>query len=123
MDKIKEYFDNPAISQSDLIALSKSPYIFKQKKDNRDTYTSEALELGSAVDCLLTDRDNWEKRFHVLTANIPTGQMKEYVEILYKFTKEIFTENNILQSILKDYIFLTIEKKAYNLVGFKRDTL
>ncbi len=124
MNKIKEYFDNPAISQSDLIALSKSPYIFKKKKDNIDDYTSDALVLGSAVDCLLTDTDNWDKRFHIITEEKPIGQMGEYVDCLF---------NNAVNYDISDAIigfkgfdsqeFKNAEEAVYKLVGFKRDSL
>lgn len=73
----KEYFELEAISGSALRALPRSPFI--QIKTE-----SDALKLGSAVDCLVTTPNEWDDEFIILDTKGPTAKMELFVNSLIK---------------------------------------
>lgn len=75
---VEEYRKHPALNFSTLAALDKGPqYLLKEEKE----YT-EAMKLGSAVDCLITDPNSFYEKFIIATANKPTGQLEYFVDQL-----------------------------------------
>src|SRR5687768_7385096 len=58
--------------------------ILKKKKEDRD---SRAILIGSASHCLLLERENFEEKFYMsICSEEPTGNMKKFVDNLYKYT-------------------------------------
>jgi hypothetical protein len=96
------------ISYSRLSTLDKGLFLFKNKYIDgiHEERESKALTLGDAVDVLLTTPDDFYNKFIVSTIVKPTGQMGDYVDYLFKFLQED-----------------DCELRAYEAVGFKRDTL
>lgn len=85
------------ISYSKLALLDKSPTLFYKKYILQEYIPeeSEALTLGSAVDCLLTQPDEFYNLFSVTTKSSPTGQLENFVKKLIELkelTKESFEE-------------------------------
>lgn len=94
---IKEYREHPAFHYSELSALWNSPSSMIAPKDFSK---SNAIRLGSAVDCLITTPDKFDDEFIVCSEYNLSGQMKQ-------FTDYLIDGND--------------KEEAYNLVGFKRD--
>ncbi len=112
---MSDYFKIEALSYSALRNLSISPAYFKHQKE-QESEEKEHFIIGSGVDILLTEADKfWDYfalEFQETCDKIPTGQMKEFTETLFKYKKELGdTEES--------------EQKAYKSIGFKRknDTL
>lgn len=85
------------ISYSKLSLLDRSPYLFYQKyilgeEVERDT---TSMDIGSAVDCLLTQPDKFYDLFYVSTSSKPTGQLENFVNKLVdlkQITDDAFNE-------------------------------
>lgn len=111
MEKLKMPMDIQPFSFSRLALFERSPFLFHKKyilKEEIEEKESDAMNIGSAVDCLLTQPDDFYTLFTVATVDRPTGQMGDYVDVLFKLASED-VEN--------------AETDAYNIVGFKRDSL
>lgn len=63
-----------------------NPFWVKYKLDNPDAEDDEAkhYRVGSALDCLLTDNDNFDDQFEVIDATRPYGLMAKFVDHLPK---------------------------------------
>lgn len=83
MDKIKQYFQTKAVSNSFLKALW-NPRWIKFKFDNPDAEDDEKshLRVGSALDCLLTSPERWETDFVVIDAKRPYGLLGKFIDKL-----------------------------------------
>ena len=83
MDKIKQYFQTKAISNSFLGTIY-NPRWVKLKMDNPDMEDEDTkyFRIGSALDCLLTDPDRWEQDFLVVDATRPFGFMGKFIDVL-----------------------------------------
>jgi hypothetical protein len=95
-DNYREY---PAINYSLLSKLSRDPSaVLAEEKD-----FSDGIMFGDALDILLTQgQEEFDKKYIVAKVERPTGQMGDFVDAYYK-------SHDI--------------KEAYNIVGFKRDSL
>ena len=98
MDK---YYEIKAISQSQLTNLSYGPKYYKNNLDKVQE-DSEAMLVGSVVDCLLTEPDKFNDIFYISKVSKPSGQMGEFVDAYDKCGDK---------------------EAAYDIVGFKRDNL
>lgn len=80
-----------------------------EEKDN------QAITMGKIVETLLMEPEEFDNRFYMSAcASSPTGLMLDFVEALYKFSKEATDEDgNILRS------FEDISRDAYVESGFK----
>lgn len=83
MNKVIEYYNTKAISNSLLKVIEHNPKLFWLKQqglveDEDSTY----LRIGSAVDCLLTQPENWDLEFIVMQNERPYGLMRNFVEEL-----------------------------------------
>lgn len=83
MDKIKQYFQTKAISNSFLGSLW-NPRWVKFKFDNPDAEDEEKsyFRVGSALDCLLTSPERWELDFVVIDAVRPYGLLGKFIDAL-----------------------------------------
>ncbi len=76
---------------------------------------NQAILMGQLVDCLLLEPELFDTRFYMSAcAGAPTGLMLEFVEALYKYTKEATNEDGEVTRMFED-----IAKDAYNESGFK----
>ena len=69
---MRDYFENPAISRSDLAKLSSHPKSYKSSFKGG----GDALRLGSAFDDLMFFPDTWHDQYHVFQNDAPAGAMK-----------------------------------------------
>lgn len=114
----KEYRKIPLDSSSSLkdFCLDRRKYFRKyclnEVIEEKDT---QALTMGSVVDCLLLEPDLFDEKFYLSAcANPPTGMMLDFVEALYKYTKEcINSEGEITRT------FEEIAKDAHRDSGYK----
>jgi len=91
------YYNDKAISQSQLTNLASGPKYFKNKLEYK--LESDALTLGSIVDIMLTEPDNLYEIYVVNEYTKPTGQLGEYIDAIFKGFSE---------------------EEAYNIAGFKQ---
>lgn len=71
------YFNNPAISNSDLGNLKDSPWMFKQYKDKKiERVTAEHFELGSLIHLAILEPD----LFVVASIDKPSGLMGVFLD-------------------------------------------
>ncbi len=78
----------------------------------RESEVDESLMLGSIIDALLTKPNDFASLYYIFIAESPTGQMLTYCQELFKLRqKDLITSQEEL------------ELKAYEIAGFKRDTV
>jgi predicted RNA-binding protein associated with RNAse of E/G family len=82
MDK-ENYYEIKAVSQSQLTNLSYGPKYYKNNLDKVQEDT-EAMTIGSLVDCLLTEQEAFDKKYYISKFSKPTAQMGLYVDLLFK---------------------------------------
>lgn len=82
MDK-ENYYEVKAVSQSQLTNLSYGPKYYKNNLDKVQE-DSDAMTIGSLVDCLITEKDNFHKLYYISKFSKPTAQMGLYVDLLFK---------------------------------------
>jgi nucleoside diphosphate kinase len=87
-------------------------YILGESVEDKDT---QAILMGKVVETLLMEPEEFDNRFYMSSCvSAPTGLMLDFVEALYRFSKEATDEDgNILRS------FEDISKDAYVESGFK----
>lgn len=80
MDRIKEYFASPRVSNS-MLGMMQNPRLVKLKKENPELEDNDKkhLRIGSAVDCLLTSPERFDRDFKVLDVNRPYGLLGKFV--------------------------------------------
>jgi len=83
MDKIKEYFASPRVSNS-ILGMMQNPRLLKLKKENPklEDEDKKHFRVGSAVDCLLTSAERFDYDFKVMDINRPYGLMGQFVQNL-----------------------------------------
>ena len=87
-DRVVYYFEAEGVSQSDLSALDQSPSLYKIRKEGKDFTYNENFIIGSLIDEMLTNPDGYSDKYYVHKDSLPTGQLKSYVEHLYKYRQE-----------------------------------
>jgi hypothetical protein len=87
-------------------------YVLRESIEDKD---NQAITMGKLVETLLMEPEEFDKRFYMsLVNNIPTGLMLEFVEGLYKATKEATDDFGIVTKSFEE-----LSKEAYILSGFK----
>jgi len=107
------------ISFSRLALLDRSPFLFHKKYilgEEIEDKESTAMNLGSAVDCLLCQPDEFYNLFAVSTVEKPTGQMGDYVTALHYHIEKLVSQG-------ESDVFEKAEQLAYQDAGFKRDSI
>jgi hypothetical protein len=85
------------------------------KGDKVEEKENHAANMGRIVETLLLEKEEFENRFYMSTvSSTPTGLMLEFVEALYRFSKEATDE---FGTVTRD--FEQIAKDAYVASGFK----
>jgi len=102
-----QYLEDGAESQSKLKKILKHPFFYLNNKYSDDDEPAEVTLIGDGVDMILTQgEDSFNENILVASVERPTGQMGDYVWALY------------VNRHREDP-----EQIAYDIVGFKRDTL
>ncbi len=87
-------------------------YIFGEKVEEKD---NQAANMGRIVETLLLEPQEFDNRFYMSSLlKTPTGLMLDFVEALYKYTREATDEEGIVQVDFSDVV-----DKAYKESGFK----
>ena len=104
----EDYLSNKAQSQSRLKKILLHPNLYINYDPNSDMdEPAEVTVIGDGVDLLLTQgEDVFMEQFYFSTVERPTGQMGDFVWHLFANRNDTMAENI-----------------AYELAGFKRDTL
>lgn len=85
------------------------------KGESIEEKENHAANMGRIVETLLLEKEEFKNRFHLsVISSIPTGLMLEFVEALYRFTKEATDE---FGTVTKDFNDIALD--AYNASGFK----
>ena len=85
-DRIKRYFASKAINNSLLKKVERPAWIrwweeHTQVEDDDNRY----FRIGRAVDCMLTDKDNFHNQFFCFTQKRPSGLMGKFIDKLPLF--------------------------------------
>lgn len=76
---------------------------------------TKSLIMGSIVDTLLYSPSDFDNRFTLTATQAPTGQMKDFVDALYKRSIQSREDDGTLTRSIE-----TLTKEAYNDVRFNR---
>lgn len=117
----REYRKLNRVSYSSLKAFvdDRKQYYF----DYENAYTTDdeddgstALRMGSIVDCLELEPEDFSNRFVVATVTKPTGQMGQFLDKLFIRTKESLSiDGRVTRSIE------SLTRQAYNDVAFDKN--
>lgn len=77
---------------------------------------SDAMTLGSVVDCLELEPEDFSNRFVVATVKKPGGQMGDFTDRLFKRTKECLSVDGIVTRSMN-----SLMREAYEDVAFDRN--
>ena len=87
-------------------------YFLKEKVEEKENH---AANMGRIVETMLMEPELFDEKFYMsVISSPPTGLMLDFVEALYKYTKEATDEDG---KIVKD--FSEIAEEAYKESGFK----
>ena len=87
-------------------------YYLKEKVEDKD---SSAANMGRIVETLLMEPHLFDEKFYMSScASSPTGLMLDFVEALYRVTRDSTDESGVVNRNFSD-----ISLEAYNLSGFK----
>lgn len=84
------------LSFSKLALLDRSPKDFYKRYIEQEEVISDkhAVNLGSLVDCLLTEPDNLYSIFKVVSHNEPTNLMKDYTDLFINYYKNLLADTD-----------------------------
>ena len=107
------------LSYSKLALLDKSPKDFYRKYIEGEEVIEEkhAVNLGSLIDCLLTEPDNLYNIFKVVAHNEPTGLMKDYTSVYIDNYKKLLADTD--SSVSDGEKQLAAHEQAYATKIFK----
>ena len=87
-------------------------YVLGEQVEEKD---NQAVKMGKLVETLLFERDQFDNRFYMSAcANTPTGLMMEFVEALYRLTKESTDDFGVVTRSFEE-----LSREAYLESGFK----
>lgn len=114
-DVITEYYENPAISQSQLKLLLGNPAVFNTIQEP-EMYFEEKKHfiIGSGVDCLLTQSpQEFHQRYHVSEVpNKPSDAIKSIINMSFDIVKETHSEIGPIRNY-PDTILRACNEHAY----------
>jgi len=117
----REYRAHPANSYSTIREFIKDRKKYHKKyilgeRVKEDEDESDASILGSLVHMLLSEPDKVEDNFQMALVDKPTGQMKDFVENLYKVTLEATGLNGVVTRPMSSLL-----EEAFNKTKFDRN--
>lgn len=99
----EDYRNIPCISYSFVSKFYRDGY--SEIGNLLTSISSPSLSMGSLVDCLLTDKDNFYSRYYIISGNVPTDAIVEIV-------KEILFMDGKVHSSLEECLPTTIINAA-----------
>lgn len=110
----KKYREFEAINYSTLSAISSNPWLYKNNL-NRDDTESHSMQIGSAIDTMLTNNSQFWEYYIVENVAKQTGLMGLFIDEYLALIKK----HNMSPTVI-DYELIQI---AYDKAGFKRDSI
>lgn len=114
----KSYREKTIDSSSSLKDFSINRKLYYKKYilfENVEEKDNQASVMGRLVETLLLEPEEFDNRFYMSAcASTPTGLMLEFVEALYRATRDAMDDEGIITREFKD-----ISTEAYNASGFK----
>jgi len=105
----RDYYNVEAVSQSSLKEIAKGPKNYLRSLTFSES--TDYLKLGSAVDVLLTDADDFENQFKVMDISMPSDTIRNIVESIYQNAEDVgyFLD----ESVYEPYILAAAESFNY----------
>ena len=118
IEKVKEYYDHPALNQSKLKKLLKGVDYYNSKDEDDTFKEKESFIIGSAVDALITTkRDDFFKLFYVSDlSSKPSDTIMEIMKELFL----VYDPLRLLEDMKGDILDICNEKEYYK--TWKDDT-
>jgi hypothetical protein len=117
--RIKKYFSSKAVNNS-LLKKVENPAWIRYWEENTQLETEDIrhFRIGRAVDCLLTDKENFSSQFFVFNVNRPTGLMLKFIDNLplFELNEEVWDEDEF-----KANINIGLYLRAYAYSGYKKN--
>lgn len=108
---LENYRSYPALNYSTLAKVDRNPSLLLRD----DTEQTQALTLGSIVDCLMTNQSKFDDIYIVAKAEKPTGQQGEFIDKLWNLWR--------VDTVLEDIFDLAYEDVKTGNGGKLRDSL
>lgn len=87
-------------------------YVLLEKVEEKD---NQAIKIGKLVETLLLEPHEFDNRFYMSAcANVPTGLMLEFVEALYRVTRDATDDFGVVTKTFEE-----LSREAYLESGFK----
>lgn len=87
-------------------------YIIKENVEDKE---NQSATMGKIVETLLLEPEEFDNRFYMSSCiNAPTAMMLDFVEALYKLSKEATNEEGVITRSFED-----ISREAYTMSGYK----
>ena len=87
-------------------------YVLLEKVEEKD---NQAIKIGKLVETLLLEPHEFDNRFYMSAcANVPTGLMLEFVEALYRVTRDATDDFGVVTKTFEE-----LSRQAYLESGFK----
>lgn len=98
-------------------------FVLKEPVKDEDT---PSTIFGTLVDCLQFKPDEFEDRFNIAVAQVPTGQYGKFIDELMNVTIRSMDEDGVitrdLEEMMEDAYRAVKFDRAGNIVDFKRDS-
>lgn len=116
--KESDYRAHPAYNYSKLkdFTSNKISYYYKHELNQRDDSSiNSAMVIGSIVDCLLFQPEEFGNKYNIAHFPKPIGQMGEFLDELWSKTKNFIDEKGVITESLKNRLEFTwdVFKKKY----------
>jgi hypothetical protein len=115
--RIERYFKSRAVNNS-LLKRVEDPSWIKWHEENIQIENDDVrhFRIGRAVDCLLTDKENFNQQFFVFNVKRPTSLMLKFIDNLplFALNEEIWHEDEFKRNI-NTGLYL----RAYSYAGYK----
>lgn len=119
-DRVKAYFKNPALSQSEIKAILKGPHLVKIVENNPNYFEeSEAMLIGSLVDDMFTyDLPELMEHYHVGgIEKKPSDTMVSIIRKVYDYRISDILSDNV------ENILIFAREHGYGNGGYKDDRI
>lgn len=121
--RIKKYFASKAVNNS-LLKRVEDPAWIKFWEENTQVEDEDVkhFRIGGAVDCLLTDKENFKSQYFIFNVNRPTGLMLKFIDNLplFKLNEEKYYTGEVKDRNDQNHnINIGLYLRAYAYSGYK----
>lgn len=116
MEKINEYFKNPAVSNS-MLGMMNNPRLLKIKKEHPDMEGDDKkhYRIGGGLDCLLTSAERFEYDYAIISVERPMGLMGKFIDSLPLELDQFSDKELYLEAYEKSGYKMNLERVIKNL--------